>query len=50
MSSQASELYELSKKVYELTEWSGTRYWVREDGLIVGYNVWETSTPLYTSD
>ena len=46
-----TELFELCKEVYErFPEWNGTRDWIREDGLIVDYNVWKTSTPLYTSD
>ena len=45
-----NELFELCKEVYERTGWSATKEWIREDGLLVDYNVWDTSTPLYTSD
>lgn len=45
-----SELFELCKEVYKRTDWVATRDWIREDGLLVDYNVWATSTPLYTSD
>jgi hypothetical protein len=44
-----TELFELCKEVYKRTGWA-TRDWIREDGLLVDYNVWGTSTPLYTSD